>query len=223
MAGADELKVRAGFATVAAASASAVAEAIATSNAESRLEGLPDTLNPGIIDPAKAEALLRALPGLPPDMLAPLAGRALYLNAAGLRVGASAPTTPASFAAPFRLEVEEVQGQLVIARATVPTDCGLARTRAAEARQQTGASELEVKALEARRRSAAGKPDEGEALRALSSALSRRSAAANAWRQNADAVAHCSPGDAVAAQDLAEAKRVAAATVTPPHTGMPAR
>src|SRR6478735_1481838 len=50
-------------------------EAVARSNDKARIDGLPDHLNPQIIDSAKAESFLRALSQRPADELRPFAGR----------------------------------------------------------------------------------------------------------------------------------------------------
>src|SRR4051812_795618 len=96
------IKVRAGHTVVdGAAWRAGLPAALEKSNRRRRLEGLPDHLNPQIIDPDKASAFLEALARLPAAALEPLAGRALYLNSAGLMLGVSAPTRPATFAEPF--------------------------------------------------------------------------------------------------------------------------
>ena len=207
------LRIRVGHAVLDASDATAIAAAVAASNSAERIEGLPDALNPGIIDPAKAAALLASLRGTAANTAAVLAGGALYLNAPALRIAATAPTTAASFAQPFRLEVQEVQGDTVLARATVAPDCDLARAQAAAARASMAAAEQAVTASE---RQNSG---DSAALRALSDARARRYAIAQAWRENAAAMVEC--GDEVAAADLRAAERAARVTLVPPHTGMP--
>lgn len=220
-AGASTLRLRVGHEVVDSGSAQGVAEAVAVSNRAHRIDGLPDALNPGIIDPAKAEALRVALPRLPEESLKPIAGRALYLNSPGLLIGTAAPTTPASFEQPFWLDIVDAQGETVLARATVSIDCDLARAHASAARARFGAAEQDVKTTEAQKAAAAGRSNEAAALRALSGAQARRFAIAQVWRTNASAVTGCDPRDQAAKADLAAAEQAVRATVVAPRTGMP--
>jgi hypothetical protein len=183
---------------VAAADTKAVAAAIAAANARARDPSLPDAFNPALIDPAKAEALLTALLRPPGDAVAPLAGRALELNPMALRIGTSSPTTAASFARPFTLEVASEHGDTVIARAVAPVDCDIARDRAAEARRRTEAADREYKAAT------------GDAIMA---ARLRRYALSRVWLDNAGAQAECAPNDAAAAADRDAAERTMKASV----------
>jgi hypothetical protein len=131
-----------------------------------------------------------------------------------MQIGVTAPTTLASFAQPFQLEVEDVQGETVLAHATVSVDCDLARTHVGQARAGLAKAERTVKALEG-----AGGND-AAALRAVSDARAVRFAIVQTWRENAAAVVQCS-GGAAAQADLAAAERAVQATIVPPHTGMP--
>ena len=187
------LKLRIGFVTVDASHADEVSAAVEKSNVRQRLPGLPDTLNPGVLDPVKIVALISAIAKMPADAKSPVADHTLYLNGGDLGIGASAPTTAASFAKSFSLAAIETENGLVTARANVAPDCELAKSRAAEARHQFGHAEHEVQALTAKRDGAAGKPEEGEALRALSGAKSRRFAIVQVWQENAAAVVACLP------------------------------
>ena len=215
------LKLRIGFITVDAANTGDVIGALEKSNARQRLPGLPDTLNPGIIDAAKLAALLKAIETMPADAKAPVASNTLYLNGGELGVGASAPTTIETFAKPFTITAIETDNGLVTARASISPDCALAKSRAAEARRQFDHTDQEVEALTAKREAATGKPDEGTALRDLSGAKSRRFAIAQTWQENAAATVACAPNDTAAAKDLAHAKHMADKTIVPPSTGMP--
>jgi hypothetical protein len=69
------LLVRVGYKVVPAAQTAAVAAAVDASNGFQRIPGLPDRLNPGIIDPAKAAALLAALQRMGAPALAPIGGK----------------------------------------------------------------------------------------------------------------------------------------------------
>ena len=211
------LKLRIGFITVDASQTAEVSAALEKSNAHQRIAGLPDTLNPGVIDPAKATALLNAIAKMPPDAQAPFTGNTLYLNGGDLGIGASAPTTEASFAEPFTLAAIDTDNGLVTAQAKIQPDCTLAKSRAGEARHQFGLAEQEVQALTTESAKSGG----GDTLRSLSAARSRRYAIAQVWRENAAAVAACSPNDAEAAKELAHAKHLAKTTIVPPTNGMP--
>ena len=213
--GTPTLLLRAGHDVVPAAQTAAVAAAVEASNRAQRIGDLPDALNPGIIDPAKATALLEALHKMPADALAAIGNKALYLNSPGLQIGATAPTTPASFARPFRLEVVEVQGETVLARATVVVDCDVARRNVGEARARLADAEQRVKALEAK-----GGGDR-VALIALSDARAQRFAIAKTWRQNASAVMQCGGDGAAAQADLTAAEQAVKTTIVAPRTGMP--
>lgn len=212
--GAASLHVLIGYKQHNASATREIAAAIAEENKHHVIAGLPDELNPRLIDPAKAAALLAGLKG---KTLAPLGGRVLNLAPGGLRIGTSAPTTVASFSQPFTLTVESEHdaGKTVSARASVPIDCDLARKRAAAARQRTEASQKDVATLTARKEAARNKPDESPATAALYDATQLRFAVAMAWVENAEAVTVCSPQDAAARADLAEAQRIRSASAVP--------
>jgi hypothetical protein len=182
-------------------------EAVARSNDKAHVDGLPDHLNPQIIDPAKAESFLRALSGRSADELRPFAGRILALNVGRLMIDASAPTRPETFSQPFQIEINDVQGDVVHVRLTLKVDCALARQRAAEARAQFQTTDEEVKTLESRATKAAGSGSEPQAVDAVSKAGRRRSALAHAWRQNAEALSKCPEADASAKSDFEAASR----------------
>lgn len=191
-------------------------------NRKVRLEGLPDHLNPAVIDSEKVAAFLKALPQFPAESLKPLAGRTIWLDYGGLLLGASAPTRPAMFTGPMKLEIVEVQGQVVHARLVLKVDCDLARNRAAEASARIGPTSDEIKALEARLSAVAGTPEqERDVLTALSVARRRRSALAYVWQKNATARAECDGTDAAAKADLEAAVRAVDLYGMPLGTGMP--
>jgi hypothetical protein len=187
------LRLEIGRATVAAGDTKAVRAAIAEANRRARQPGVPDAFNPRIVDPAKAEALVKALLTPPGDALAPLAGRTLILNAYNLRIGTSSPTAVSGFAPPVKLEIDSEHGDSVMARASVPVDCALARERAAEAKRRTEQADRDVRARLGH---------DG----AMPAQL-RREAVARAWFDNAAAHASCVPGDAAAAAERDAAER----------------
>jgi hypothetical protein len=182
-------------------------EAVAHSNEKARLDGLPDHLNPQIIDAAKAEAFLRALSQRPAEELRPFAGRTLALNVGHLMIDASAPTRPETFSQPFQIEIADVQGDIVHARLALKADCALARQRATEARSQFQAADEEVRALESRAAKATGSASEPQAVDAVSKAGRRRAALAHAWRENAEAFSKCPEADPSAKSDFDAASR----------------
>ena len=196
-AAAEGLRLRIGYALVDASAREDVARAIAAANEKARIVGLVDALNPAVIDPAKARALLE---GLAPDAASVLGGRALDLDAGTLRISTASPTVVAAFAAPVRLVVESEHGASVTARAEVAVDCGAARAAAAAARVRAGEADRAVAALEL-----------GGDGGAISAAKRLRYVVALAWSGNAGFAAACAPGDAAAVADreaaLAAAQR----------------
>jgi hypothetical protein len=219
MAEAAPLHVRVGRETVAASDAAALDAAIARSNAALRIADLPDALNPAIIDPAKAHALLAALAALPADALAPLAGRSLYLNGPDLPVRTTSPATPAGFSRLTGLAAPDVQGDTVLVGLVMPLDCALARRQADVARTAMAQAGAVVALLEARQQSESG-ADQGSVLPDLAAARTRRAAIAGAWRENAAAASACAPDDAAASADLAEAEQAAASSAVPAGGGL---
>jgi hypothetical protein len=219
----SDIKLRVGFAVVdGPAWRAELTPAINESNRKARLEGLADQLNPAILDAEKVAAFLAVLPKLPAETLRSLAGRTLSLDSAGLMLGASAPTRPATFAGPIRLEIEDVQGDVVHAGLILQVDCARARERAAEARARIKTADDEVKALEARLPAASGTPDkERETLLALSVARRCRSAVAYVWQKNAKAWTECDGADSAAKADLAAAARAVDSYALPLGSGMP--
>jgi len=218
-AAATGLRVRVGRVTVDAADAPGVDAAIAQSNARLRLALLADALNPSIIDPAKAHALLAALAKLPASALAPLGGHSLYLNAPDLPIKTTSPTTPASFAQLAGIAAADVQGDTVLVRLRIKLDCDLARTQAAAARQALDAIKPVVAQYQAARDAATGEA-EAQALHDLSAARLRRFAIAGAWAENAAAASACAPGDAQLRAENAAAQRATSEFAVPSGGGL---
>jgi hypothetical protein len=217
------LTLRVGQAEINPASGrAALLAAIDESNRKARLEDLPDHLDPEIIDPEKAVALLNGLSRLPRQALRPLAGRILLLNYPDLMIGASAPSRPETFSHPFKLEVADVQGNLVLARAVAEIDCALALERAAAARERLKSVQAEVERLESRLPAVAGAPDkEHDTLVALSKARLCRFALAQVWQQNARAWTNCPGADSGAKAALEAASQAVDSYVVPRSSGMP--
>lgn len=217
------LKLRAGHAQLEASARRAdLLAAIEQSNRKARLANLPDHLDPEIIDPEKALAFRAGLSRLPAQLLQPLSGRTLLLNYPDLLVGASAPTDPSTFAQPFKLEVVDVQGDVVLARTLTQVDCRLARARLAEAKARLNGAELEVRQLQARLPELSGAPEKEHAtLLALSTARLRRFALAQVWEQNARLCLDCPGAGPTDRQDWEAATHAVADYAQPRSSGMP--
>jgi|1186.fasta_scaffold318828_1 hypothetical protein len=177
---------------------SSLGSAIAAHNARARIADVPDTLNPAVIDPAKAERFAAGLSRQAPDTLARMDGHELMLNGQDYGIGAAEPTRPEEFGT-FTLVIDEVQGRNLVAHTTVPTDIALARARAKEAEAALRTAEAAVREVEAANVG-------GEKL---SNARRRRAALALAWRTNAGAVAKAVPTDAAAKSSFDAAQKAA--------------
>lgn len=203
MAAGEPILLRIGATTLPASPGVALAPAIEAANARNRIEGVPDALNPGIIDAGKAAGFVASLPNQPAETLARMTGHELSLNQGGLGLLAAAPTLAADFTAPFNLVIDDIQGRHILAHTTVSPNPGLARTHAAEARKALATAEKDVRQAEARQVS-----DEINATRG------RRGAIASAWHIGARAWAAAS-SDAEAQSNLAAARTAARAYVRP--------
>jgi hypothetical protein len=191
--------LRVGQQTVPLANPAALGPAIEAQNASARIPNLPDTLNPGMIDPAKASAFAAGLPRQGADTLARLQGHELLINGHDLGIGAAEPTRAEAFAEPFTLVIEDVQGRNVIAHTSVPADPALAKSRATEAEARLRDAEKAVQQAQAARTGGT----------ALGGALRRRAAVAFAWRLNAQAWKKAAPNDPAAATALDAAQKAA--------------
>lgn len=192
------LSLRAGRETIAASASPAALRAfVAAANAAQRIDGLPDAQNPAMLDPDKVVHLVAALAGLPAPVRQRLAGHALYLNDQGLRAHAAFPSHAEGFDAGLTLDIEDIQGDTVLARANAPIDAALARDRARDAAALF----------------AAASPDRARP------AAERRLALARLWRMNATAWAQAMPGDAEAVAAAEAADRAARAAALPPRGG----
>ncbi len=162
------------------------------------IEGLPDGLNPAIIDPDKTAGLVAGLHAQPPAVLARLAGNSLLLDWASLGLGTTAPTHREAFAGKFDLIVENVQIRQVMAHTSVPFDAQLARDKSAEAQSALVKANADVTAAEGRRPPI---PNEVGDMRF------RRSAIAQTWLNNAEAWAKAEPSNSAAQSSLAAATK----------------
>ena len=215
-------QVRLGHSQLAPATTmAALRAAIDASNRGFRVEGLPDALNPDVIDPDKAAALLLALPTIARKSPQLLAGRELLLTHGPLQIGSADPTTAASFARPFDLEVVDVQGETLLARSTVLPVPEMARLHAAEAREKLRAEKELIALLEARLSGAADVGQQRKLLDDLTPAQWRRSALARAWLINARAVSDRPGAGAAAKAETDAALKAVNDDVLPSGTGMP--
>ena len=209
---ADALPVRIGRAIVDGGDLAAVEAAIKTANAKVRLAGLEDALNPWLIEPARAMALLEALARLPATERGKLGGLPIALSI-GLPVMATSPTTMAGFAGLTGIAAVEAHGTASVVRVAMPLDCDLARRQSEVARSALERMELEVAALEQRMRLPGG--DRTDLLHQLGAARLRRFALATTWRENAVADQACRPGDRGAADGLMAAEEKLARYAVP--------
>lgn len=166
-------------------------------SARQHSRAIPDELNPAVIDLAKFDAMVAALG---PDAAALAGGRPVALDPRRLGIGASSPTTPASFKSPLQLHVVREYTDSVAVQAAFTVDCGLARARANAARAMTREADAAVRAAQTGH-------DSGTEARV------RRWAVARVWEENAVAAAACSPGDAELVADSEAATKATDAAV----------
>ena len=177
--------------------AAEVASLVDASNREHRIDGVPDELNPAIIDPVKAAGFVAALPSQPANVLAKLAGHSLWLNWADLGLQATAPTRREAFAAHVELVIDNANLKQVAAHTSIPFDSQLARAKATEAQSAL-----------ARDEATANLESQGQTtLDARDSTRRRRSALAQAWLNNATVWAKAEPANSVAQSSLAAASK----------------
>lgn len=191
--------LRIGQQSVAASDSAGLAAAVTAQNDRARIEDLPDTLNPDMIDPAKASAFAAALGQQSPETVRKLRGHTLRVDNQLLGVRATEPTLAEAFAGEFKLAVDDVRGVHVLAHSEVPIDAALAKARSQEAQTRLRQAETDVKTAEA---ASVGGGAYGETL-------ARRSALAVAWRINALAWAQAAPSDPQAARARSAAEQAA--------------
>jgi hypothetical protein len=175
-----------------------------------RLPGLPDELNPVVLDPRKVIAFVEGLPRQRDDVLRRLEGKFLVLGTEGLGLSTASVVEPEDIAAGFELDLPEEDGLVVQASIRVRVRAEVAEARAGRAEAALSAFEAEVAALER----------EGVTGNALSAARWRRFAAALAWRMAATKLAEQRPG---ARASLERATGAVGRHVMPPWVGMPRR
>ncbi len=172
-------------------------------NTSNRVVDLPDSLNPDIIDVDKAFALIVALPAIAAQSPQLMARHVLFLNHGPLRIGATDPTAAADFARPFKLEADDIQGETLLAKSTVPTVARLARANAVSSKARLLIEHAKIITLEKRLEAASDSIAAQRAILAdLTPALWRRSALARVWWSNAVAL---SQSHGAGAESLADA------------------
>jgi hypothetical protein len=196
--------------------------AIEPENRRARLAGLPDELNPIVLDPARARAFLEGLPRLPEAALAGLAGRHLHLGTEGLGLSTSSPIEPEAIARGFALSLSEGDaGRVVQPELAAEVHPERARELATRARAEVEARDREVAEIQRERaRPGLSGEEQGLLLGARTRAAWRRFAAAKVWETSSRALSALDPGDRAAAADAREAGLAVDRFVTPPWTGM---
>lgn len=183
-------------------------------NASTRLVGLPDELQPELLDPAKVAAFLQALPQLDAASTARIARQTLRLNMPGMRqLGAASAALPGAGMQLQALERNDNPG-LAPVRLAAPIDADAARARIKLARQAVEERDLKLGAGQPQ---VPAGPDKGLLQQ-------QRRAAAMAWAELAGQLARV-PGAAAEASregDLAR-KALAASSVAPAAGRMPSR
>lgn len=172
---------------------------VTTSNDKARIKALADALNPGIVDGDKLRAFVAVLGGQPELVRKALAGHILNVGASGLGVLSVEPTRVEAFGAGYRLTIERIVGQRVLARSNVSFDAGLAKQRNAAAEEAVTAANLAVRAVEG------GKAD-SDGL-SVGDLRWRRAQAASAWRIAANAWVSAEPADRAAKKAAAAAQK----------------
>lgn len=192
--------------------AARLADATARANRARAFDGLPDDLNPELLDPARIDAFLRGLHRLPDATLAALDGRSLYLGAPDLGLQLTSPYSPADLAAGYALTVAAAPpGGLVmpVLRAILNLPDVLAR--ADDARKAVGEFDWQVNDWERSLREIDPDLDPDGYVRVsdkIADAKFRRYSAAMVWRTLLAATAAQDPAhaDAARAADAAVAE-----------------
>lgn len=194
-----------------------VLEAVETAGKRGRLPGLADDLNPVVLDTAKVNAFLHALPKVPAENLERLRERILYLNDAGLLLGCASAITPSILELGYRLRVADGPAEKIAGvRIEAAIDRKLARERATRAKDTVNAMGGEVETLEEKKSGA-----DSALLVALSNAKRKRYAAASVWRDLTKALAALEPEDAALRAEAAAALEASSKYLVAPWTGMP--
>jgi hypothetical protein len=195
--------------------------AIEPYNRGARLAGLPDDLNPIVLDPARVRAFALGLSSLPEGVLTGLSGRHLHLQTEGLGLFASSPIEAEAIARGYTLSLPEDPGLVVQPELTAEVRPERARELSARARAEALSRDREVAEIErGRARPGLSGEEQGRLLGERTEAAWRRFAAAKVWEGSSRALAALDPGSRAAADDAREAELAVDRFITPPWTGM---
>lgn len=186
-----------------------ILDAVERHDQRARISGLPDELNPGVLDPSRVQAFVDGLGRVPSAVLDKLDGRAIALLSEGLGLGVASPVDAETLARGYTLELPAHLGAAVLPVARAAPDPARALALARRAREATAALDAEVARLER-----ASGP-------ALLDAKHRRFAAAKTWAAASRALADLHAGDVALADDARAAIEAVRRSVTMPRTGMP--
>jgi hypothetical protein len=188
----------------------AILAAVARHDAGARIPGLPDELNPFVLDPARVRAFVEGLGAVPAAVLDRLDDRAIVLASEGLGLSTSSVVDAEAIARGYTLDLPADLGSMVQPGLRAPIDVNLGRTRAARARDAVARFDAEVAQLEREKRDA-------EAFEAKH----RRFAAAKVWAAASRALSAMDPADGALAEEARAAIEAVRRFVVRPRTGMP--
>lgn len=197
----------------------AIIAAVQKSEGSGRITGLPDDLNPVVLDKDKVEAFLSALPKVAGSALEKLRRRTLHLNNPSLQLHSYSAVTPAALRHGYTLEVDNApEGSIANVQLDAAIDPKLGRERADRAKKAMQDADREVAELEKKKR----QPNADSALFvAHSNAQRKRYAAASVWRDLVSALATRDSNHRALQSEAAEAKQAASKYIVAPWTGMP--
>jgi len=193
-----------------AATQSSLRAALGANADHVRLPGLPDELNPLVLDHARVEAFVEGLVRQPDKVLKQLESRWLALGVEGLYLSAASPVEADAIAGGYDLLVPDEEGSVVQASMRVPLRPAYAQSVVARAKAALAEFEAEVRTLEA----------SGAIPSALMLAKWRRFAAASVWRSAARSLAEQS---AKFKGDFKNAADSVRRYVMPPWASLPPR
>lgn len=185
-----------------------VCVAIASHAELSRLQGLPDDLNPLILDPERVLAFIEGLPQQTENVLHKLENKFVALGSEGLRLSVTSPIEAASIATGYELLLPVKDGLVISAALRTSVRHSFAQAIAAKAKNTLDDVVQEVKRLE----------ESGAFYTELSQAKWRRFAIATVWRL---ATASLAEVDRRYRSEAKEAAKQASAFVTPPWVELP--
>lgn len=191
-----------------AANIESLQAAIAADVENVRLPGLPDDLNPLVMDIRRVEVFIIGLPKQSEETLRKLEGRNLILAYEGLELSAASVFDPETFANGYQLIVPEGQEVMVLAEVRARPRLAFVQGWIKYARKELSRIEQEVAELE-RHPVEPGR---------LTNAKWRRFAVAKTWQQATRALVRQVPDEAAM---LTEATQAVERYLMPPWVGMP--